>query len=180
MTAFILFAKPWWVNLLILVPIIAGFVFRRGLTISKVQLMLAALFAISFGLVEASVVVYLRAALGILPGYQLLDLIGALPKNLLGIELYREAATIVILVCVSFLAVRPAKERWAIFLWMFAFWDLFFYVFMWVIIRWPYSLTTTDILFLIPNPWIAQVWFPILVSLASILSIAVNNGSEKI
>ena len=164
MENFVLFAQPWWVNLLILVPVISYFAFRRGLAISKTQLAVAGVFGAAFGMVEAAVVIYLRAALGILPGFQMVNLIGTLPGALLNVELLREAATIVILVCAAILTVRHTRERWAVFLWMFAFWDIFFYYFLWLIIRWPYSLVTTDILFLIPAPWIAQVWFPLLVS----------------
>lgn len=165
MDKFVLFAKPWWVNLLILVPLGLFYFWRKQkLNLSQQQLLVAGIFGIAFGLVEASVVVYLRAALGVLPGYQMLDVIQSLPKDLLRIEIYREAATIVMLWGVAFLTAKRIKERWAVFLWAFAAWDILFYVFLWLFIRWPGSLTTTDILFLIPVPWVAQVWYPLLVS----------------
>jgi hypothetical protein len=43
-------------------------------------------------------------------------------------------------------------------------WDIFYYVFLWLLMRWPPSLGTWDLLFLIPIPWIGPVWLPILIS----------------
>jgi hypothetical protein len=42
---------------------------------------------------------------------------------------------------------------------------------LWVTIGWPSSLTTSDVLFLIPSPWIAQVWFPLLVCSITLLAV---------
>jgi hypothetical protein len=145
------------------------------------------LFAVAFGFVEASVVVYLRAAIGLLPGYagSLADVqrsreiyqqtksISQLPQSLVTIEVYREAATMIMLAAVGLLAASTTRARWAAFLWAFAFWDLFYYVGLWTTIRWPTSLKDLDVLFLIPVPWIAQVWFPVLVSVLTLLVIAV-------
>jgi hypothetical protein len=194
MNNFILFAKPWWVNLLILFPIFLSWFFRKHkLEITKKQLFIAGIFGIAFGFVEASVVIYLRAALGFLPGYKgpLSDVIQhskntyqqlwaatSLPNSLETVEFYREVATIVILASVAFLSAKRAKERFAFFLWTFAFWDLFYYVGLWLTVRWPSSLTTSDVLFLIPVPWIAQVWLPFLVSGFTILAVACNNRSR--
>ncbi len=50
------------------------------------------------------------------------------------------------------------------FLWTFAIWDVAYYATLCATIRWPSSLTDTDVLFLIPVPWISPVWFPLLVS----------------
>ena len=87
----------------------------------------------------------------------------------------REAATLVILVSLAFAICSRLWERWAIFLWMFAFWDIFYYVGLWLITRWPPSFLTWDILFLIPVLWVAQVWFPLLVSLLSIGAVAISS-----
>ncbi|HKD91731.1 MAG TPA: hypothetical protein VKB56_07495 [Terriglobales bacterium] len=180
-----LLAQPWWVNLLIVVPIVVGWFWRaRPLNISLRQLGWAAAFAGAFGFVEAAVVVYLRAASGLLPGYQgtLADVVRlagtpyrqdqvALPPSLLTVEVFREAATILMLVAVAMLAARVARERWAAFLWCFAIWDVAYYTGLWATIRWPQSLTTADVLFLIPVPWIAQVWFPLLMDAAVVAAV---------
>jgi hypothetical protein len=87
------------------------------------------------------------------------------------IEVSREAATVVMLGSASSLAAATVRERWALFLWMFAFWDVFYHAGLWLFIGWPPSLLTADVLFLIPTPWLAQVWFPLLVTLTSIAAV---------
>ena len=180
MGSFQIFAQPWWVNLLFLLPFIAYYFWRKqGLKLTKEQLLWTALFGIAFGFVEAAVVVYLRAAIGLLPGYdgtladvakrssimyQHADILAALPKSLFVVETIREAATMLMLIGVAFLAAKKKQERWAIYLWTFAFWDIFYYGWLYLIVRWPSSLLASDVLFLIPVPWIARVWFPLLIS----------------
>jgi hypothetical protein len=191
MEKFQLWAQPWWVNLLILIPFATYFAFRRqGQLLNRRQLITIAIFATAFGFVEAAVVVYLRAAVGLLPGYTgtLSDLrhsfpgyeqatsISQFPPSLLAIEVYREAATMVMLISVTLLTVSRASARWAAFLWLFALWDIAYYAGLWATVRWPASLTDLDVLFLIPLPWIAQVWFPLLVSGLTLVAIALSAG----
>ena len=187
MEAFRLFASPWWVNLVVLVPLLAYLLWRRrGLELAVSQLLLAALFAAAFGFVEGAVVVYLRAAVGLLPGYQgtLADVVrlssssyrqalsvSQLPPSLLTVELAREAATLLMMMSVALLGARPVRERCALFLWCFAIWDLAYYGSLWATVRWPTSLRETDILFLIPVPWLSQVWFPVVVDLLALLAV---------
>ena len=148
------------------------------------QLLIAAFFGAAFALVEASVVIYLRAITGIASGsgfaeladlssafYQEARIVSSFPSTLLIVELLREGATMVMLVCVAFLTVRSMKERWATFLWTFGIWDICYYLSLRFAVGWPRSLKTPDILFLIPTPWISQVWFPLLVSIATLLAI---------
>jgi hypothetical protein len=187
MQKFQLWATPWWVNLLILIPIIVFLSWRRkNLLLTKRRLFMIGIFATAFGFVEAAVVVYLRAAVGLLPGYMgtLSDLqhasptyqqaqsISQFPQSLLTIEIYREAATLVMLVSFALLAAPKARERWAAFLWAFAIWDIAYYAGLWATVRWPASLRDLDVLFLIPVPWVAQVWFPLLVSALTLAAIA--------
>jgi|SRR5579884_716450 len=191
-----LFAQPWWVNLLLVVPFLLLYWWRSApLSIAPAQLAWAAVFSAGFGFVEAAVVVYLRAALGLLPGYQgtLADVVRlsrglyerglagaevALPQALVTVETCREAATIVMLVAVAALATHAAhprvarwRERCAMFLWCFAIWDAAYYAALWATVRWPDSLRATDVLFLIPVPWYAQVWFPLFIDLAVLAAI---------
>jgi hypothetical protein len=74
-------------------------------------------------------------------------------------------------VTMAWLAGRQARQRCALFLWCFAIWDLSYYGSLWATVRWPASLRDTDVLFLIPVPWLAQVWFPLVVSLLSLLAV---------
>lgn len=165
MSGFILFAKPWWVNLLILVPLVAYFFSRNERShINKRRLLLIALLGIAFGFVEAAVVVYLRAATGLWPAPQANSLV-TLPQTLIRIECFRETATIVMLGVIAWLAGQSFKQKTLAFLWTFALWDFSYYVWLRLAIGWPASLLDSDILFLIPVPWVAQVWFPIVVSI---------------
>lgn len=194
MQKFQVWAQPWWVNLLILVPLVTYLAYRRkGLSLQRRQLIILAIFAAAFGFVEAVVVVYLRAAIGLLPGYMgtLSELrhsllgytqassLSQFPQSLLTIEVYREAATMVMLVGVSLLAATKTSARWAAFLWIFALWDVAYYAGLWITVRWPASFTDLDVLFLIPVPWIAQVWFPLVVSLLTVLAIAWSAAGQR-
>jgi hypothetical protein len=192
---FTLLASPWWVNLFLLLPLACWWFWRRsGLYLSRSTLIFAALFALAFGFVEAAVVVYIRAAVGMLAGmngtltdvaresaplYRQPMAVRQMPPSLLTLETLREAATIVMLASVAMLGARRARERWAIFLWCFALWDLAYYAGQWATVRWPQSLLSPDVLFLIPEPWLAQVWFPILVSGLTALAVALKSNGPK-
>jgi hypothetical protein len=97
-------------------------------------------------------------------------LVSNLPPSLLRVEVFREAASMLMLLSVAILAQHKRRERFAIFLWIFALWDLGYYVALWATVRWPDSPTSADVLFFIPVPWTSQVWFPLL---TSILTVAV-------
>ncbi|MBI3305071.1 hypothetical protein HYZ80_01985 [Candidatus Parcubacteria bacterium] len=176
MAGFQLFAHPWWVNLVFGVPFVAYLIWRlSGLAIAPKTLVLAAIFGVAFGFVEAAVVVYLRAAVGLTDPalVQNIEALGKLSGRLFTIELFREAATLVMLATLAMLAAPARRERWAIFFWMFAIWDLTYYAGLWATVRWPQSITAPDVLFLIPVPWVAPVGFPMLVSaliLAAVLA----------
>src|SRR6266404_2431194 len=116
-----LWAHPWWVNLLVLAPAINFYFWRRRRReIPWRQLVYAAVFAAGFGCVEAAVVLYLRAAIGLLPGFEgtLADVVRLspgvyersqdlhnIPPSLLSVEVAREGATLVMLLAVAFLSV---------------------------------------------------------------------------
>ncbi len=68
------------------------------------------------------------------------------------------------------LAVARNLHQWmAAFAIVFGVWDITFYAFLKLMIHWPESLTTWDILFLIPLPWVGPVWAPVLVALIMIV-----------
>jgi hypothetical protein len=173
-------AQPWWVNLLVLVPPVAFWYWRRKrVRLSLWQLIISGMFAAAFGFLEAVVVVYLRAAAGLLPGYRgtLSDVIRLsgdfyqqslgvtqLPQSLLTLEVFRETATLLMLLSVALLCSANSRVRAAVFLWTFAIWDIVYYAALWATVRWPLSLQDPDVLFLIPVPWFSPVWFPLLIS----------------
>jgi len=138
-----------------------------------VKLSLLALFGIAMAHLEGVVVVYLRKMLGIPDSESNKESLKKFPASYLYIEMTREAATIIMLVVVACLVGASWIEKGVFFLWTFAFWDLFYYISLYILIKWPPKFTTIDVLFLIPKPWIAPVWFPIIVSSLTILVIAV-------
>lgn len=137
------------------------------------KLTLLALFGIAMAHLEGVVVVYLRKALGMLDSESNKESIEKFPDRYLKIEMTREAATIIMLVVIAYLTGESWIEKGIFFLWTFAFWDLFYYLSLYILIKWPPKFTTIDVLFLIPKPWIAPVWFPIGVSSVTIIVIAV-------
>lgn len=138
-----------------------------------VKYLLLALFGIAMAHFEGVLVVYLRQVLGLNEGDPNTITLQSFPKRLLAIERTREAATIVMLVIVAWLTGDSWLEKGIMFLWTFAFWDLFYYLSLYLVIRWPKSLTDRDVLFLIPCAWVAPVWFPVTVSSATIVVILV-------
>jgi hypothetical protein len=68
------------------------------------------------------------------------------------------------------LAVSTSPRQWAAaFAIAFGVWDISFYAGLKLLLAWPASLFTWDILFLIPVPWVGPVLTPILVSVAMII-----------
>jgi hypothetical protein len=135
------------------------------------KLALLAIFGIAMAHFEGVVVVYLRKALGILDSESNKESLEKFPVRFMYIEMTREAATIIMLLVIAYLTGSTWIEKAIFFLWTFAFWDLFYYLSLFILIKWPPKLTTIDVLFLIPKPWIAPVWFPIGVSSLTIIAI---------
>jgi hypothetical protein len=124
------------------------------------------LFSIAMGFLEATVVIYLREIYypqGFTFPLTIMD-----PKLAI-IELFREAATVVMLIGVGVLTGSNVNQRLAYFLSAFAIWDLFYYVFLKLALGWPMSWFTWDILFLIPVPWVGPVLAPCIASLTMIV-----------
>jgi hypothetical protein len=90
-------------------------------------------------------------------------------SNILVTEVIREAATVIMLVTVAVLAVRNRISRFALFIFAFAVWDLFYYIYLALLLGWPASLLTWDLLFLIPVAWAGPVLAPVINSLTMIL-----------
>jgi hypothetical protein len=117
----------------------------------------ATAFAFAMANVETMIVVYLRR-LYYPEGFQFPLVVIDVPTFLL--ELAREAATVVMLATFGIAAGRTKVGRFGYFMIGFGFWDLFYYVWLKLILNWPTSLLTWDVLFLIPIPWIGPVIAP--------------------
>jgi hypothetical protein len=151
----------------------------------KKSVLALVLFGVAFGYLEAAVVSYLRflhepVRLRFYPARPPGDLFPLLTREqaaaadprqrrIFLIETGREAATVVMLAGVA-LAIAADLSQWAAaFVVAFGVWDLTFYLFLKVLLAWPASLFTWDILFIIPVPWASPVLAPVLVSAAMIL-----------
>jgi len=129
------------------------------------KLLWGGLFALALGYFEAAVVVYLRELY--YPGGFAFPL-REMPVRLLATELCREAASILILAAGGYLLGKRFISRFAGFAFGFGVWDLSYYAFLKLLLDWPPSLGTWDLLFLIPMPWVGPVWAPMGVSLGLI------------
>lgn len=137
-------------------------------------------FGVAFGFVEAAVVYYLRILLRFRDDYSiahykvLLNLgfitfvspVHSLLVNhrVSDIEVARESATIVMLLCLAYLAARGWRQRTGAFLVGFACWDLAYYLFLKILDNWPSSFMTKDVYFLIPVTSIGPVITPVVIS----------------
>ncbi len=136
------------------------------------------LFAAAFAYIEAAVVVYLR--LLFYPG----KITGPLfPLNLQPslagyVELGRELATLILLFSLSYLVATSKEEFFAFFTFSFGSWDVLYYFWLKVLINWPQSMGTWDVLFLLPVVWSSPWWCPVTVSLV-MMSVAVILLKEK-
>lgn len=124
------------------------------------------IFAIAMGFLESSVVVYLRA-LYYPEGFNFP--MREMAPYLAVTELYREAATLIMILAVSILSAERGLQRFAWFLVVFSTWDISYYVFLKILVGWPSSVFTTDILFLLPSIWTGPVIAPVINSLTMLL-----------
>src|SRR5580700_10847047 len=116
-------------------------------------------FSIAMGFLEAAVVIYLRKMY--YPNGFHFPLTVVEPD--IGLtEFLREAATVIMLLAIGILTGKNTSQKFGIFLFCFAIWDIFYYVFLKMLIGWPASLLDWDILFLIPVPWVGPVLAPCL------------------
>jgi hypothetical protein len=122
--------------------------------------------AVSMAFVESAVVIYLRE-LYYPSGFDFPMV--SMPERIAFTEIIREIATLIMLLAMGFLAGKNARQRFAWFIYSFAIWDIFYYVFLKLILNWPSSWFTWDILFLVPVVWTGPVLAPVLVSLTMVI-----------
>ena len=131
------------------------------------KLLWLTLFSIAMAYVESAVVVYLRAIYypeGFIFPLKLIT------DYKITVEVFREVATIIMLLTVAHLAGRNFQERFACLMLTFGVWDIFYYVWLKILLDWPASVFDWDILFLIPLPWIGPVIAPVSISVLMIIS----------
>ena len=129
-------------------------------------ILILSLFSVAMAFLETTVVVYLRE-LYYPEGFDF-------PLRMLDykigiIEFFREAATMVMILTVAMLTGKTLNQRFTAFIFIFAVWDIFYYVFLYITLGWPSSLMTWDILFLIPTTWVGPVLAPVINSFMMIV-----------
>lgn len=123
-------------------------------------------FAIAMGFLESAVVVYLREIYypeGF--DFPLKIIEGKLALT----EVLRELATLIMLITVGWIAGKNGTGKFGVFIFAFGIWDIFYYVFLKLLIGWPESLMTWDILFLIPVSWVGPVLAPVINALTMVI-----------
>lgn len=141
------------------------------------KLLIITLFAIAMGYLEGAVVVYLREIFypeGF--AFPLKTMSGDIALT----EVFREAATLIMLAGIGWLGGKNRIQRFGIFLYAFGIWDIFYYVFLKLLLGWPESFLTWDILFLIPVTWVGPVLAPAINALTMcIFGVLIFIKSEK-
>ncbi len=137
----------------------------RSATPPWTPFLVVAFYALAMGWVESAVVFYMRTMINRLVPYQPNPLPFASGFGLA--EIIREAATMIMLLTVGWLAGRTWRSRLGFTLLAFGIWDIAYYIWLIPLTGWPRSLTDWDILFLIPLPWWGPVWAP--VSIATLM-----------
>lgn len=136
--------------------------------IFKRNMIWLSLFAIAMAHVEAVLVVHLRTI------YYPANPLNIFPLELmshrdLGIEIAREFFTVMMILAVAVLAEKEAGKGFtrifAAFVFIFGLWDIFYYVWLKIMIGWPVSWFEWDVLFLIPWPWFGPWIAPLLIAL---------------
>jgi hypothetical protein len=138
-------------------------------------------FAIAMAWVEAASVFYIRALVDRIEPYQADPLPLETMSGALGpVELWREAATLVMIAALGLLAGRTWRRRAGYAALAFGAWDIFYYVFLRLISGWPKTLLDWDILFLLPLPWWGPVLAPVSIALVMILwgTLATQSGDD--
>jgi hypothetical protein len=131
-------------------------------------------FALAFAWVESAVVVYLREIY--FDGEFSFPLIVRWEKGkhvvdpLVRIEFVREMATITMLAAVGWMAGRNRFQRFCFFMIAFGIWDIFYYIWLYVMVGWPESIMTWDLLFYVPLPWVGPVITPVAIALAMVVA----------
>jgi len=129
-------------------------------------LVILSIFAVAMGYMESAVVVYLRK-IYYPDGFSLP--LKSMDMTLGLTEFFREAVTICMLVTVAMLITKRWLFRFAWFIYAFAIWDISYYLFLYLILGWPPTLLTWDVLFIFPVIWTGPVLAPLINSLSMIM-----------
>lgn len=125
------------------------------------------IFGIAMAYLESAIVVYLRQYYYPNGFYFPIKII---PTHIVAIEIGREAFTLIMLWFVARMSFKLFKEKFALFIFTFGVWDIFYYFWLKIFLNWPEGMFDWDILFLIPVPWVAPWLVPVIFSSGLILA----------
>ncbi|MEM7477046.1 MAG: hypothetical protein AAF483_18840 [Planctomycetota bacterium] len=123
------------------------------------------IYSVAMALLESAVVVYMRRL------YYPENPLELFPLRFLNqydpiLEISREVSTVLMILAVAFLAgYETWTRRFAAFVFVFGTWDLFYYVWLKVLMDWPQQWLEWDVLFLIPMIWLGPWICPALIAL---------------
>ncbi len=129
-------------------------------------LVVVTFFSAAMAFLESAVVIYLRE-LYYPNGFSIV--FKELPQKIIIVELFRELATLIMLVSLGWIAGKNKLTRFAWLLYSFAVWDIFYYVWLKLLVNWPSGIFEWDILFLLPVTWLSPVIAPVICSATMIL-----------
>lgn len=114
-------------------------------------------YAVAMAFLEAVVVAYIRQLLVITANHVTLG-------PYVTMEMWREMATLTMLAALGWLAGRKKLDRLAYGVFAFGLWDIWYYVWLKVLLDWPETIWDWDTLFLIPLHWWGPVLSPMLIA----------------
>jgi hypothetical protein len=145
---------------------------EQGGVMSK--MLLLGVFASAMAFFEAIVNVYLRRLMPLKSWQAEVTDYGSLVHfmerhHLLWTEQAREVAVIIMLIVVAYLAGSHAKQKAGAFLFTASIWNISYYIFLSMLIKWPPTLAAWDAHFMVPRPLMAPIYVSIIVSLALLM-----------
>lgn len=161
-------------NIFLYLPI--HFIMKKSIITKNIWV---AVFSIAMAYLESAVVVYMRAMF-YPDGFNFP--LKIIEQNIAITEFFREIATVIMLVGAGIMAGRRAVEKFAFFVFAFAIWDIFYYVFLKLLLNWPDTFFTWDILFMVPITWVGPVLAPLIncvIMLALAVAIFIIEGKRQ-
>lgn len=140
---------------------------EKKISLSIIFFMLT-IFGIAFGCIEGTVAHYLR--MHYYPeGFDFT--IKNIDASTLSIEMIREFATMISLFSIAYISSANNFIKITNFIYMFAVWDIIYYITLYFIEKWPRTIFSWDVLFLIPVPWFSPVISPVMISILGIMGV---------
>ncbi|MCF7885109.1 MAG: hypothetical protein K9M80_01320 [Candidatus Marinimicrobia bacterium] len=103
------------------------------------------------------------------PGNPFFPVIVIQNKHLI-IEIFREIFSLTVVFLIAYLSGNNYREKFAALMFTFGLWDIFYYIWLFIIHQWPPSWMTWDVLYRVPIMWTGPVIAPLIVSVCLVSS----------